>query len=300
MKNILFTGGSGLLAVNWSLHINENFNVISIFNKNKIFLPGIRTYFHRIDSLSSCEDMLNLYNPHIVINTAAITDVEFCENNPVLAYKTNTLIAKNLAICCNRLGVKLIQISTDHLFSGHSKMYTEDISTNPLNIYGKTKAQAERLVLENCSNSLAVRTNFFGQGFIGRHSFSDFIVKSLINGNKINLFNDVFFTPIIMNDLFEIVNELINIDANGIYNISSNERVSKFDFGLMISKSFNLNSDLINSISIDNMKDLVKRPKDMSLSNLKVKSIINHDIDSLYTQINKMKKNYKNKNLELL
>ena len=104
-----------------------------------------------------------------------------------------------------------------------------------------------------------------------------------------NLFSDVYFTPIIFSELFEKVDILIKYNKNGIYNIVGNERLSKYEFGMKLSKIFNLDSKLLNKISIKNMKNLITRPLDMSLSNKKYVTELNDDFNDLEYNINLLK-----------
>ena len=193
---VLITGGSGLLAVNWALSIRENYAVTLLQHHRKVFLKGVDTNIESLGSLDECISVLSKYQPDVVIHTAGITNVEKCESDPDLAQGVNVDLAKNMALACSKQDVKLVHISTDHLFSGDHKLVTEEVEAQPLNNYAKTKFLAEEEVLTNCKDALIVRTNFFGWGPEYRQSFSDFVVTKLRNDEEIGLFSDVFFTPI--------------------------------------------------------------------------------------------------------
>ena len=134
-------------------------------------------------------------------------------------------------------------------------------------------------------NALIIRTNFFGHGSDYRASFSDYILNSLIKYKRVELFENVFYTPIIINELVRVVNQLLIFDKSGIYNVVSSEKISKYDFGKLIEKFFNLKKGLIKKIKIDNRHDLALRPKDMSLSNLKILKELNLNIMPIEKQI---------------
>jgi dTDP-4-dehydrorhamnose reductase len=238
-----------------------------------------------IENLNSLTDIVSEINPRFVINAAGVANVELCEANRSLAYDVNVLAAVHLAQACHICGVKFVQISTDHLFDGKERFSDEGKFANPLNYYAKTKLLAEEGVLNTNPDALVVRTNFFGWGTSYRNSFSDFIIMSLRNGSKINLFSDVYFTPILVETLAENILELLKNNASGIFNVVGNERMSKFYFGLKICDVFGLNPELISPISIEDHKGLIKRPKDMSLSSLKLERLIGSKMASIEKQI---------------
>ncbi len=302
-NNCFITGGSGLLGANWLLHLKNNYNVNASINKKNINLEKIN--FHKIDLLS--KDTLTLLlkkiKPLFFIHAAAISNVENCEFNKINAFKINVEITKNISNVCSSLGIKLIYISTDHLFDGTEKFMPETGIKQPLNYYAETKNLAENYIIKNSNSYLIIRSNFFGWGTSYRKSFSDFIISNLTEGNKINLFHDVYFTPIIFNELFEKVEKLIISNKNGIYNIVGNNRLSKYEFGMKIAKLFNFNTNLINKISISEMKNLIIRPLDMSLLNNKYKKDMNDNFKSIDESLNLLKNNenhYDNRILQCL
>ncbi|MDB9915763.1 UDP-4-amino-4,6-dideoxy-N-acetyl-beta-L-altrosamine transaminase [Alphaproteobacteria bacterium] len=288
-KNVLITGGSGLLATNWALAIKDNFSTTLLFHKKRISIQNVETDVVFLNSLDQCFTALRKHQPDILINTAGLTNVEECEANPRLARETNVDLAKNLAIACNQQNVKLVHISTDHLFDGNKEFSTEESIAYPLNTYAETKLLGEQKVLENCKDALIIRSNFFCWGTKYRQSFSDFILDNLRKNKPIYLFTDVFFSPIFAIELFNLIHQLIDINSIGIFNVVSNERISKYEFGIKLANCFNLDIGLIKRVSIkDNLK-LVNRPMDMSLSNFKVCQTLNCEVISLKEQFKNLK-----------
>jgi len=289
MKKVLITGGSGLLAVNWALNIREKFEVTLLLHSRKIFLTGVGTDIGSLDSFGECIAVLNKYQPDIVIHTAGLTDVEKCESNPNLARALNVDLTNNISLACSEQGIKLVHISTDHLFSGDEQFVTEELETWPVNNYAKTKFLGEKRVLEKCKDALIVRTNFFCWGMEYRQSFSDLIINKLRRDETVDLFSDVFFTPILVDELSKKTHQLVDENLNGVFNVVGSERLSKYEFGIKIANCFNLNANLINKISIEDKLSLVKRPKDMSLSNKKVCKTLNCKMPSIDEQLKTLK-----------
>ena len=284
-KKILFTGGSGLLALNWANKVCQDFDVVLGLHVREIILNGVESFKINLESEIEFSKSVDIIQPNLIIHAAGMTNVDQCEAFPELANKINYEGAKFVSDVCMKNNIDLIFISTDHLFDGTVPNVSENHVKNPLNYYGQTKSLGEGYINLNNPKALIIRTNFFGWGTSYRQSFSDFLINNLRNGNKLTLFNDVFYTPILIDTLVETVMALYNKNAKGIFNVVGNDRVSKLEFGLEIVKVFGLNIDLINEGSITNNNELVKRPKDLSLSNFKVKSFLKIEIPNLHSQI---------------
>ena len=285
MSKIFLTGGSGLLALNWCYFKSSDYSITLILHSREIRLKSIDTIFLDLSSKEELEKFFSNIDSAIIINCAALTDVDLCEADMELANEVNTLIPEKLSFFCNKYGHKFIQISTDQIFNGKSSFYNEEFPIEPINSYGKTKALSEQLIQENCNNSLIIRTNFFGWGTSYRTSFSDFLVNSIRENKKINLYEDLFYTPIYIGVLVDYIHLLIDQDSTGVFNIVSNERVSKFEFGKCLFDIFNGDFTLINKANYEYTKTHAQRPNDMSLDNKKLKSKLGIKIPSVFKQI---------------
>jgi len=289
-KKIFITGGSGLLAINWALAVRDKFDVILNMNNRDISLKGSVIKKINLNSINPIFNFLKSERPNYVLHTAGMTNVDDCEKNPNLAYETNVGLTENVARACKNLEIPLIHISTDHLFDGTSSLVDEQKITSPLNVYGKTKAEAEEKVLSINPNSLIIRTNFYGWGTNYRISLSDYIFNALKQNQQIRLFKDIFFTPILIEVLANMTMELSEKGAHGIFHITGDDRVSKYDFGVLLAREFGFNSTLISEGFVGEQKDLVSRPKDMSLSNSKISQFLGKKIGSLSVHLNLLHK----------
>ena len=286
MKKIaLITGGSGLLALNWALAIREHYTVILGLHQRNILLAGVETRQLDLESAEHLARVFETIQPQIVIHTAGLTSVEKCEANPDLAQHINVELAVNVAQACAKLGLPLIHVSSDHLFSGEVSLVDETHPTAPRNIYGRTKAEAEARVLEAHPQSLVIRTNFYGWGPSYRHSFSDVVIEALRSGKELTLFRDVYYTPILIEAAAQTPHDLINLKASGIFHVVGDERISKYEFGLRIAKEFNLDSSIISPGLLADQVSLVQRPHDMSLSNKKTCNLLGRKLGGVAEHI---------------
>ncbi len=298
-KKILFTGGTGLLALNWANLVCDQFDVVLGFHERQIALNKVETLIICLESETEFQKSVDRIKPDCIIHTAAMTNVDNCEYFPELANKINFESVKIVSNVCVQNNIDLIFISTDHLFDGNIPNVSEGHVKNPLNCYGRTKSLGEDFIIENNPNALIVRTNFFGWGTSFRQSFSDFVINSLRIGNRITLYKDVFYTPILIDVLVDVVMKLYFRKATGIFNVVGNNRISKLEFGKEVASVFGLDLNLIDEGSIQVNNSLVVRPKDLSLSNLKVKDCLEVEIISLSEQLEVLRRTefYKFSNL---
>lgn len=281
VNKILIMGGSGLLGSNWALKMRGQSEVTLGLHNNPINIEGVDSVYFNFSNLDNVNFKIKTLKPDIIINAIGATNVDLCESNLNYADYLNVYIPSIIARLSKENDSKFIHISTDHLFSGTHSFYSEKSLVSPLNVYGKSKYSGEKKVLELNSKSLIVRTNFFGWGTQKRKSFSDWILDSLRSNSKINVFDDVFFTPIIIDRLVDIVTQLALCDISGVVNVVGSERVSKYDFACRLAHTFNLPNHLIIPAKLCNSSLIAPRPLDMSLSSKLVQDILKRDIGDL-------------------
>ena len=286
---ILITGGSGLLALNWYAAVRDRYEVVLAVHERQPSVPRATVCVLSLDSVDQVLAALDTYMPEFVVHAAGFTSVEGCENAPDVAHHVNVVLATNVATACAARGVSLVHISTDHLFSGNEAMATEETPISPLNVYGKTKAEAELRVAEACPEALVIRTNFYGWGTSYRKSFSDIIIDALRQKRPTTLFDDVYYTPIIVGNLVKAVHELQTRRAQGIFNVVGSERLTKYQFGLRVAEAFGLDASPIRCGALSDLPGLVQRPHDMSLSNRKVCELLGRDLGAVSEHLEKLR-----------
>lgn len=287
-RKLLITGGSGLLALNWACRMRQEWDIVLGIHHHLVSLKDVSTCHLNLDCSEELKKKVLQISPDLIVHAAGLTNVDECEINPGLAYQGNVEIAKNIARVASKLNITLIHISTDHLFSGWDSFYGEVAEAKPLNEYAKTKYLAEKAVQELCSGALILRTNFYGWGHRYRNSFTDWIINQLRSGDRAYVFNDVFYTPILISHLVDVAHQLVGMSAKGVYNVVGSERLSKYDFAVSLAQVFNLPKDLLMPSSITEARHLVKRPKDMSLSNLKLKNELGCDLPDTISSLREL------------
>jgi UDP-4-amino-4,6-dideoxy-N-acetyl-beta-L-altrosamine transaminase/dTDP-4-dehydrorhamnose reductase len=288
-KKILVIGASGLFGLNFINKNSSKFEIICNINKKKIVNKNFKNVKLNFGNKKIFFNQIKKIKPDIILNAAGFTDVKKCEEKKEMAKTANFLILNPLIKISNKFNIKLVQISTDHIFNGNKKgFYKENDKKIPINYYAKTKSEAEDNIIKTCKKYLIIRTNFFGWGSPYRTSFTDYVIKNLSLKNNIYLNDDIFFTPMYLGNLIDCLNILIIKNKNGIYNISSDKKISKYSFGKKIAKIFDLDDSLI----IQNKKIEILKPKNMALDNSKISKTVPKKLLNLASNLTNLKTDF--------
>ncbi|EDO26861.1 predicted protein, partial [Nematostella vectensis] len=200
--------------------------------------------------------------PHYIINTAAMTNVDACENDKEGCYDLNVNVVENLIEVCQQINTHLIHLSTDFIFDGVKGNYTEDDEPNPLSYYGKTKLISEKLVQDSTINFTILRT-ILVYGLVNDMSRSNIVLwvkESLENKKEITIVNDQYRTPTYAEDLAIACKLSIDKNATGVFHISSNQLLSIYEIALEIADAFQLDNSLVKPISTATLNQTANRP----------------------------------------
>ena len=273
---LLVTGLSGLLGLNAAVGLRDQHTVSGAYFDHPVRPRGVAARRLDVNDADAVGRWIDAERPDVVLHTAGLTNVDTCETDPQLAERLNVDMAGHVAAAASAAGAALLHVSTDHLFDGREESYTEDHPPSPLNVYARTKLAAEQRVRDLHPHPYIIRTNFYGWGHPGRQSFSDWILGCLRKGERIRMFHDVYFTPILINDLVSVMLHLVERGQPGTYNVAGGQRLSKYEFGVALAEQFGLPSALLDAVSVDTFAFKARRPHDMSLSTAKVERVAGH------------------------
>lgn len=287
-KTILIFGGSGTLGTNIIYYLKKKYNFIFVVHKQKLFFSNVKyCNFYKQNIISEKSLFNKIYNskPDIIINCAANTNLDYCEKFAKKTLGVNTLLPDFLSKICKKLSIKLVHISTDHLYGVNNTLKkNENFNTNTLNVYAKQKLLAEEKILKNNPSSLIIRTNFFGYSQ-KKNQLIDLIMSRAEENKKITLYDNYFFTTISTKYLSFFINILIKKNVSGVVNIVSDESISKYDFGLKVFNILKIQKSLMIKSKLNQKNHIAKRCLNLSLSNKKLKKIAGIKIPSLDFQL---------------
>lgn len=292
MIKVLITGCSGMLGTALYEKYKNIFNCVGV----DIQIPlANKAGFVQCDLTDSkkLKKVFNSFLPDVVVHCAAIVNVDACENNKQTARLLHVESTKDLLNLSRENGSHFIYISTDSVFDGEKNdPYVEDDLTRPLNVYAKTKLEGEEISL-TYKKALALRTNIFGWTANGK-SFSEWVLNGILNLKPLNMFIDVFYTPVSTYCLSDIILKCIEKDVYGLYHACSQTVLSKYDFALHLASVFQLSSESINPVSINDVKLSADRPANMALSSLKLSKRLNLEMPDIMKSIRRWKENQPN------
>ena len=260
-----------------------------IYKSHRVAPPDVETFSLDLVDRQAIHSKILQISPKAILHTAGLTNVDACENDPEEAERQNVTATEYLAEAAKIVSAKLIHISTDHLSDGTKPFVTEDAPAFAVNEYARTKLKAEEVVTKICTDALIIRTNFFGWGTPVKASFSDWILEGLKQGKELPLFEDVYITPILVNYLWEIICQLLDKKAQGIFNVAGSERVSKYDFGARLAEKFGYSTSGLHKVSVRDVPLRARRPLDMTLNTSKVSLFLGHRMPTLDESLDQLK-----------
>jgi dTDP-4-dehydrorhamnose reductase len=289
LKKIMITGSSGMLGNVISNQLSGIYECVGV----DIQPPQSNDHqFIKCDLTDKIqlESVFNSINPAVIVHCAAIVSVDACETNTTLAENLH-IKATDFLAKMSKLGKShLIYISSDLVFDGKKKKpYTEDDSTNPLNVYARTKLEGESCALNN-KNSLVLRTNIFGWT-VNKKSFAEWVLKGIADSQTLTMFSDVLFTPISTYCLSEIIQKCIEQEVKGLFHATSRSVLSKYDFALKVASEFGLPTDYVKPVSKDDVNLLVTRPGNMALESSKLSNRLDMVMPDIVASIRRWKEN---------
>jgi len=266
-QKVLVIGANGLLGQKIVETFLDDFEVHGIGRKNKPSLEFDK-FNYTVCDITNREQILELvrtFEPHFIVNSAAYTNVDGCEDEKEDCWKINVVGVENLAKAAKRFGIHVVHISTDYVFDGVEGNYDEESRPKPLGYYGRTKLAAENALISSGIDCAIVRTMvLFGMGIDLNHNFVTWIIEKLTNGESINIVDDQFGHPTLVDDLAKAILKIVDLKKTGIYNIAGSECMSRFELAQKIAEVFDLNSALIHSIKTKDLNQKAPRPLNSS------------------------------------
>ena len=259
---VLVTGSNGLLGQKLSdLLLKENVDFMATGQGDNRY-PKKMNYqsmdITNLEDYSVIED----YKPSVIINTAAMTNVDLCESENKACMELNVHSVEKLVSVANKIGAQLIHLSTDFIFDGKKSMYTEDDKPNPLSFYGNSKYLAEQYIIQNSHNYSIVRTVLV-YGIVADMSRTNIVLwakGALEKQQEIKVVNDQFRTPTLAEDLAMGCYLIAQQKANGIFHIAGKDYMSIYELVQRVAKHYGLSTDCMTASDSTTLNQPAKRP----------------------------------------
>lgn len=285
---ILVTGLSGLVGSRFAELLKDSYEYEGITRESGVDITNETSIKQKI--LSS--------DAQIVLHLAAKTDVDGCENdkeidkkflaqkdfdqqewiNKKTAWVINVLGTKHIVEACKKTNKKIIFISTDFVFDGNKSQdegYIEEDIPNPINWYGNTKYEAEKLVQNSGLDWIIVRLAYpYRANFAKKDDFLRVIIQRFKNNQSLSMITDHIMTPTYIDDFVYAIDSLIKTNLSGIFNVVGGQFISPFDGAVLVADKFNFDKGLITQTTRkEYFKDKAQRPFFLGLKNDKIKNM---------------------------
>jgi len=263
---ILITGSNGLLGQKLlhKLRLDSSVQLIATSKgENRVSEQNGYIYFDLdITNNDAVAQLISSERPEVVINTAAVTNVDLCEDERKACDALNVDAVKYLADACAKIDTHLIQISTDFIFDGEDGPYTEEDVPNPLSYYGLSKLKSEQLLQAHSVKWTVLRTIIvFGVGEkLSKGNIVLWAKSALEKGDPLNIIDDQFRAPTLAEDLADICILAAKKKAFGIFNASGKDIMSIYEIVERIAKYYGKSTENLNKISTETLKQKARRP----------------------------------------
>jgi dTDP-4-dehydrorhamnose reductase len=264
VTTVLVTGASGMLGANAVQALCRDHEVVAVSGASTGTVAGHRLVAADLAEPGVADALLRAHRPRLVLHCAALTDVDRCEAEPALAERVNAELPGLLAAACRRRGARLIHVSTDAVYGGPGP-HREDAIATPVNLYAASKLRGEDRVQAELPGALVLRTTMHGWRPAPRTSFSEAILRTLLTGERPQLFADVRFSPLVAGEIVDQAMRLQGLEAEGTFNVGSSDAVDKAEFGRTVARGFGLDPDAILPIALAERRLTAARPLDPTM-----------------------------------
>lgn len=275
-NKIIVVGGNGFVGGVISTMAHRNWQVTVFDHQDKPIHDNIEFYQIDITDKDQLFSAVKEINPDVVVNVAAISKIDFAEKNQELTHSVNTEGAANIAESCNRVQSKFIHFSSDAVFDGEKDVYTEEDIPNPVNYYGKSKAESEQRVRDLHDNSVIVRISLvMGYPVKEGNAFFLALKKKLSNEQNLEVPENEIRTPVDVITLAEAVLELAHNDFKSTVHIGAIESINRYELSRRVASAMGFSPELIKSKSKVSDPNRAPRHKNGIISVSKAQKLLN-------------------------
>ena len=268
---LLVTGASGLLGASLvSFARDLGLNVIALCHRHKITITNVSVYSVDLTDRMATREVITHLKPLNIVHCAAATNVDWCEDHPKETQEVNVQATSFVSEIAWELKSRLLYISTDSVFDGKRGNYSEAAQPAPLNVYARSKLRGEKEALRH-PTALVARVSIYGWNVQKKQSLAEWVLGLLAAGKEVGGFTDVHFSPMLVNDLAEVLLSMLDRQLRGLYHVVGSERISKYEFARRVAMAFGFEPERVVPTRVVDASLRAARPLDVSLSTEKVR-----------------------------
>ena len=257
LKKILVFGSGGLVGFKISnLIIDNDYEFFGTYNLRNPVFGDEKTMKLDVREYDKVKKLIENTKPDIIVNSCSLTGVDYCEKHEDEAFKLNVGFVSQLFSVCKNYNIKLVHLSSDSVFDGTKTIpYVEEDQPNPINVYGKTKYESEKIILQNPNHLVVRATVLYGwlPKFLAKcetssmkpMNFGQWLIQQLQNEKEIRIITDEISSPIIADDFAKAVLHLSVNNFGGLYHLAPDIIINRYEFSCKIAEKLSLNKNLI-------------------------------------------------------
>jgi dTDP-4-dehydrorhamnose reductase len=266
MKKLLITGASGFLGWHLAQIARETYQVYGTYFTHALDIPTLNLIKIDLTDLTKLKQLFQTVKPEAVIHTAAYSQPNYCQTHPEESYSINVTASENIAYLCAEDNIPCIFTSSDLVFDGLNPPYQEKDPVSPLSIYGEHKVIAEQKMLAIYPQTTVCRMPLmFGAATPVANSFMQPVWQMMREGKELSLFTDEFRTPVSANTATKGLLLALEKKVSGVIHLGGKERISRYQFGLLMAEVFNLSTAKITPCLQKDVPMPAPRAADVSL-----------------------------------
>jgi len=302
-KRILIIGIGGLTGSKLANIAKDDYEIFGTYNFRKVESNDFTCIKLDITNFKKIKQIFEEIKPDIVVNTAGINNVDYCEKFPIEASKINIEAIKEICSVTKEAKIKLIQLSSDSVFDGTKKLpYIETDNVKSINFYGKTKIESEKIVLENPDNVVVRASVLYGHlennlAKIESSSkksinFGQWLINKLVLNQNVRIITDELSSPIIADDFARSILHIIKHNKTGIFHSAPKLQITRYEFSVKIAKTLRLPVELIQPVSNKELGRDVVTGNNKCLDSEKMENILNYKFLTLDESLNLLKNQF--------
>lgn len=293
MKRAMIIGAAGLLGQYLTARAAaRGLNVTATFNRTRPEQKEFPLVHLDITDAIAVETAIYKADPDVVFLPSALTNVDECEKFPQKAWAINAEGTLNVASACKVAGARLFYISTDYVFNGEKGgKYYEFDTPDPVNVYGQTKLEGERLTVDADRRNIVARVSvLYGWNRVSeKTNFVTWVINELRQGREVKLFGDQYVTPTYAPNAADVMLTMAEGNAVGIYHVAGPNCLSRYEMGIHIAEAFGFDTSLCKKVRTEDVPLMAKRGKLTCLDINRVQAEFNIDMDAFTTGLADMR-----------
>lgn len=268
---------------------NNQYEVVGTYMNR----PGAGLVQLDVGDPSAVREFFLRVQPGVVFLTAAVTNVDYCEDHPEETFRTNTEGASNVAREASRCGSKLVYYSTDYVFDGKNGPYDEEAQTGSVSVYGKSKLEAERAIQELVEDYLILRTTVVYGWDRKSKNFAMQLYQRLQGGIPMQVPEDQFSNPTLVDYLAEASVRLVQQGTRGIVNVVGRDLLSRLEFGKALARIFGLDPEMVTPVPTAVLQQRAQRPLRGGLKTEKLSRLLGTEAMPLEEALKRLRRQWR-------